>query len=200
MHIEKNFFDNVLNTVMDIKGKIKDNESARLDLVDICRRPSLHLRPLPNGKFEKPKASFTLSREYKQDLCAWVEGLKMSGGYASNLARCVDKTKLKLHGLKSHDCHVFMQRLLPIAFSALPQNVWKPLTELSQFFRDLCCTELREENLLQLEKNIPITLCKLEHIFSLSFFDSMKHLPLHLPYEALMCGPVQYRWMYPFER
>ena len=115
---------------MDIKEKNKDNESARMDLIENCRRPSLHLRQLPNGKFEKPKASFTLSRDQRHDLCVWIEGLMMPDGYASNLARCVDKTKLKLHGLKSHDCHVFMQRLLPIAFSALPQNVWKPLTEL----------------------------------------------------------------------
>ncbi|KAH0695483.1 hypothetical protein KY285_022580 [Solanum tuberosum] len=28
----------------------------------------------------------------------------------------------------------------------------------------------------------------------------MEHLPVHLPYEARIAGPVQYRWMYPFER
>ncbi|WJX29277.1 hypothetical protein P8452_17935 [Trifolium repens] len=28
----------------------------------------------------------------------------------------------------------------------------------------------------------------------------MEHLPIHLPYEARVGGPVQYRWMYPFER
>jgi len=28
----------------------------------------------------------------------------------------------------------------------------------------------------------------------------MEHLPIHLPYEAELGGPVQYRWMYPFER
>ncbi|KAH0717853.1 hypothetical protein KY285_013884 [Solanum tuberosum] len=28
----------------------------------------------------------------------------------------------------------------------------------------------------------------------------MEHLPIHLPYEARIAGPVQYRWMYPFER
>jgi len=42
--------------------------------------------------------------------------------------------------------------------------------------------------------------CKLERIFPLGFFDSMEHLPIHLPYEAWLGGPVQYRWMYPFER
>ncbi|WOH00079.1 hypothetical protein DCAR_0519435 [Daucus carota subsp. sativus] len=28
----------------------------------------------------------------------------------------------------------------------------------------------------------------------------MEHLLVHLPYEARIAGPVQYRWMYPFER
>ncbi|PNX91366.1 hypothetical protein L195_g047496, partial [Trifolium pratense] len=28
----------------------------------------------------------------------------------------------------------------------------------------------------------------------------MEHLVVHLPYEAKVGGPVQYRWMYPFER
>jgi len=28
----------------------------------------------------------------------------------------------------------------------------------------------------------------------------MEHLPIHLPYEEKVDGPVQYRWMYPFER
>src|SRR5436190_12204162 len=28
----------------------------------------------------------------------------------------------------------------------------------------------------------------------------MEHLPVHLAYEARIYGPVQYRWMYPFER
>jgi hypothetical protein len=37
-------------------------------------------------------------------------------------------------------------------------------------------------------------------IFPPSFFDSMEHLPVHLPFEVKVGGPVQYRWMYPFER
>ncbi|GAA0142889.1 hypothetical protein LIER_03690 [Lithospermum erythrorhizon] len=36
-------------------------------------------------------------------------------------------------------------------------------------------------------------------IFPHATFDVIEHLPVHLPYEALMGGPVHYRWMYPFE-
>nr|GMC60642.1 uncharacterized protein LOC109168299 [Ipomoea batatas] len=37
--------------------------------------------------------------------------LKFPDGYASNMSRCVDMKKLKLFRMKSHDCHVFMQRV-----------------------------------------------------------------------------------------
>jgi hypothetical protein len=32
------------------------------------------------------------------------------------------------------------------------------------------------------------------------FFNPMQHLLAHLPYEAKVGGPVQYRWMYHIER
>jgi len=43
MHIEKSFFDNVLSTVMDVKGKTKDDAKACLDLESLCNRKELHL-------------------------------------------------------------------------------------------------------------------------------------------------------------
>jgi len=39
----------------------------------------------------------------------------------------------------------------------------------------------------------------LETIFPPSFFNVMEHLLVHLAEEAELGGPVQYRWMYPFE-
>ncbi|XP_021719113.1 uncharacterized protein LOC110686833 [Chenopodium quinoa] len=102
--------------------------------------------------------------------------------------------------MKSH-CHVFMERLLPVAMrELLPDNVWKAVTEISQFFRDLCSYTIKVDDVTRLEKNIPEILCKLEKIFPPAFFNSMEHLPVHLPHEVKVGGPVQYRWMYPFER
>ncbi|KAG8369017.1 hypothetical protein BUALT_Bualt15G0106500 [Buddleja alternifolia] len=64
-----------------------------------------------------------------------------------------------MHGMKSHDCHVFMERLIPLAFrDLLPESVWNGLTELSQFFRALCSTVLSESDMKTLEENIVITL------------------------------------------
>ncbi|WMV24179.1 hypothetical protein MTR67_017564 [Solanum verrucosum] len=56
----------------------------------------------------------------------------MPDGYASNLGKRVDIKRGILHGMKSHDCHVFMEQLLPIAFCGLPENIWKPMTEIIQ--------------------------------------------------------------------
>ena len=50
--------------------------------------------------------------------------VKFPDGYASDLANCVDLENNKFSGMKSHDCHVFMERLLPFIFSELlDQNV-----------------------------------------------------------------------------
>ncbi|XP_021757024.1 uncharacterized protein LOC110722094 [Chenopodium quinoa] len=201
MHIEKNFFDQLIHTVMDVKKHTSDTVASRNDIAKYCKRPQLHVTEDARGKDTLPKAPFSLDKAQKKVLCEWVRNLKFPDGYASNLSRCVDLQSCKLHGLKSHDCHVFMERLLPVALKELlPVHVWKAITEISLFFRDLCCSTIKLSDMEILEHNIAKILCKLEKIFPPAFFNSMEHLPVHLPYEARLCGPVQYRWMYPFER
>ncbi|XP_059315491.1 uncharacterized protein LOC132066130 [Lycium ferocissimum] len=123
MHIEKNYFDNLFNTVMDVKGKTKDNPKARLDLKEYCRRPELNLQELANNKVFKPKASFSFTLEEKRQICQWIKNLRMPEGYASNFDKRADMNEGKLIGMKSHDCHVFMETLIPIAFSRLRKNM-----------------------------------------------------------------------------
>jgi hypothetical protein len=52
----------------------------------------------------------------------------------------------------------------------------------------------------KLEKRIPMLLCKMEKKFPPRFFNPMQHLLIHLPYEAKVGGPIQYKWMYHIER
>jgi hypothetical protein len=74
--------------------------------------------------------------------------------------------------MKNHDCHVFMQTLIPLAFrDLLPKGTWDALTEISHFFRDICSSKLNVDHIERLETNIIETLCKLEMIFPPSFFD-----------------------------
>ncbi|KAJ8761260.1 hypothetical protein K2173_001316 [Erythroxylum novogranatense] len=194
MHIEKNMFDNLFNTIMNIEGRTKDNAKSRADLQLLYRRHELH-KDVRTGKY--PKACYTVGKQQKERLCEWLKGLKFPDGYVSNMSRCVDMRKYKLFGMKSHDCHVFMQRLIPIAFrELLPSKVWEPLTELSLFFKSLTSSEINFHELQKLENKILVILRKLEGIFPPSLFDCMEHLPVHLPHEAKLVGPVQYRWMY----
>ena len=198
MHIVKNCFDNVFNTVMDVKGKTKDTLTARYDIQAICKRNELALNP---GDTKRSKATYYLNKQEQRIVYEWIRGLKFPDGHVSNLSRCVDVNESKLINIKSHDCHVFMLRLLPVAFrEMLPESIWNALVEFSIFFKELCTTKLSVSKMMELEENIALILCKLERIFPPSFFNAMEHLPIHLPYEARVCGPVQYRWMYPFER
>ncbi|KAK6789238.1 hypothetical protein RDI58_013037 [Solanum bulbocastanum] len=108
----------------------------------------------------------------------------MPEGYASNLGKQIDMNEGKLIGMKSHDCHVFMTTLIPIAFRHLPVRTWKPITEISLFFKDLCSGKFLESSLDRMEENIPVITTKLEKIFPCGFFDVMEHLPIHLVQEA----------------
>ena len=108
---------------------------------------------------------------------------------------------MKIFGLKSHDYHIFIQCALPVAFRGfLPDDIWTCLAELSYFYRQLCAKQISKDYILALEQNIAVLICKLEKIFPPGFFNPMQHLVIHLAHEALLGGPIQYRWMYPFER
>jgi hypothetical protein len=61
MHIEKNVFENIFNTVMDVKGKTKDNIKARLDVALFCNRKNMEL-VCDRSRVAKPRASFVLEK------------------------------------------------------------------------------------------------------------------------------------------
>jgi hypothetical protein len=123
-----------------------------------------------------------------------IKMLKFPDGYAANLSRGVNLQTMKVLGMKSHDFHIWIERILPaMTRGYLSELVWRILAELSYFFRQLCVKELSRDVCLELEKAAPMLLCKLEIIFLPGFFLSMQHLILHLPHEARLGGPVQHR-------
>ena len=50
MHIEKNEVDNIINTLLNLDGKTKDNLKARQDLKDMGIRSELHLKKVGNDQ------------------------------------------------------------------------------------------------------------------------------------------------------
>jgi len=121
MHVEKNVLDNVFNTVMGIKDKTKDNANARQDLKLICKRPRLELI-VENEKYKKPKATYALNLDQRNKVCEWIKQLKFLDGYSSNISCCINLDEGKVYGMKSHNCHVLMQRLVPLAFCDMLQD------------------------------------------------------------------------------
>ena len=65
MYIEKNIFDNIFYSIIDVKDKMKDNPKARADIKNICNRPLLELVEVSLENFLKV---YTLIREQLKDV------------------------------------------------------------------------------------------------------------------------------------
>jgi hypothetical protein len=123
MHIERNMFENIFNTVMDVKGKTKDNIKARLDAALFCNRKNMQL-DCDGSRVAKPRGSFVLEKNAQLLVYKWLNNLRFPDGRASNISRLVNMEECRLYGMKSHDCHVFMQTLIPLAFlDLLPKGI-----------------------------------------------------------------------------
>ncbi|XP_071719148.1 uncharacterized protein [Rutidosis leptorrhynchoides] len=183
-------------------GKTKDYLKGRRDLEEMGIRHELHLEPLSNGKVYLPPACFEKDKKEKEKFCNVLKEVKVPDGYAANISRCIQvKPTPKMLGLKSHDNHILMQQLLPVAIrNILPKHVRSVIMKLCRYYRQLCSKVLNPNDLFNMEKDIEKILYDLERIFPPSFFDVMIHLSVHLASEARLGGPVHYRWMYPIER
>jgi hypothetical protein len=123
MHIKKNVFENIFKTIMDVKGKKMDNIKARLDLALFCNRKNIKL-VVDGSQVAKPRASFVLEKNAQLLVYKWLKSLSFPDGHASNISRLVNIEECRLYGMKSHDCHVFMQTLIPLAFhDLLPKGI-----------------------------------------------------------------------------
>lgn len=201
MHIEKNVCDNILNTILDDPVKSKDNVRARRDCKDLIILRQLWLQEGDDDTVIIPPACFTMSKNEKDIFWGILKSLRVPDGYASNISRCIKLKQGKIQGLKSHDNHIIMQQFLPVGLrSVLSKHVVTPLMEISIFFSQLCSKKLKVLDLKKIEERIILALCQLEVIFPPSFFTIMIHLMVHLSQEAILGGPVQFRWMYPIER
>ena len=130
------------------------------------------LAPEDRGKRSYfPSACHALSKKEK----------KVPQGYSSNIKILVSMKDLKFIGLKSHDCHVLMQQLLPVTIRGiLPKNVRVTITRLCLLLNVICNKVLDFKKLDELEDEAEIILCQLEMYFPPSFFDIMVHLLVHL--------------------
>ncbi|XP_073351930.1 uncharacterized protein [Aegilops tauschii subsp. strangulata] len=204
MHTEKNVAESLFRTILNIPDKTKDNVNARVDQQNICDRPRLHMQP-PTGSQKswfKPDADFVLKKDHKMEAFKWLKHVvKFTDGYAPNISKGVNLSTGKVTGLKSHDYHVWIERIMPVMVRGyVPKRVWRVLAELRHFFHTLCAKEVCPEMIKEMHKNAPELICKLEKIFPPGFFTPMTHLILHLANEVLLGAPVQNHWQYGPER
>jgi len=200
MHVEKNVCDSFIGTLLNIQGMTKDGVNANLDLVEMKIQEDLAPREV-GRRTCLPLACYTMSKQEKKSFCLCLKRVKVPQGYSSNIQSLVSMQDLKLVGLKSHNCHILIQQLLPVAIRGiLPKNVRQIIMHLCAFFSSIWNKVIDPLKLDELQVEIVIILCQLEMFFPPSFFDIMVYLLLHLVREIKFCGPVYLRWMYPIER
>ncbi|KAI5333562.1 hypothetical protein L3X38_023694 [Prunus dulcis] len=88
MHVEKNVFDTLVGTIIDIKGKTKDTIKARLDLERMGIRRGLWMNR-DSDKARRDFAFFSMKPNDKKEFLKFVLSVKFPDGYASNIACCL---------------------------------------------------------------------------------------------------------------
>ena len=117
-----------------------------------------------------PMAKRVLFRDF-------LRGVMFPTGFASNIVNCISTYISKIQGLKTHDCHILLQRLLAIGVKDLVKpHIFKVFAQLGKFFREICSKTLDRREIPRMKTEIVVILCKLELIYPPAFFDVMVHL------------------------
>ena len=139
MHVEKNVCESILGTLLKIKGKTKDGYKARLDMQVI--RPDSKIEPEKRGddKWWLKLAMYNFTKQETIKVLEFLQSLKTpSSSQCANIGNLADMQNKKLTGMKSHDCHIMLTQVLPIAIrNALPKDVRNTLIHLCDFFNKI---------------------------------------------------------------
>ena len=138
-----------------------------------------------------PPACFTLSQEEIEQFFTCLVGVKVPYGYAGKISRYLDSAKQKFSGMKSHDCHVLMAQILPVAIRGIMDaHVREMLFGLCKFFDIISRKSVGVRQLRRLQEEIVVILCELEMYFPPAFFDVMVHLLVHIVEDIIQLGPT----------
>jgi hypothetical protein len=195
IHYEMNLAKNFLKTISGIKDTVK----VRRDMQrrNIRRHLWLTAHNKRGGKLMKPQASYVLIPAEFEQFVETIESLKMPTGYSSSLGKHIRGKKFG--SLKSHDYHVLMQQIMPLALQGLLiLDARMVVMRMCKIFRRICIKVYNPAEFESLQVDVAESMVLLEMEFPLSFFDIMTHLPYQQ--ELDLCGSVSTRWMYPIER
>ncbi|KAK1663795.1 hypothetical protein QYE76_051954 [Lolium multiflorum] len=136
-----------------------------------------------------------------EEIDTLLKGVKVPFGYSGIISRYMDPKKRNFSGMKSHDCHVMMTQILPVAIRGImDDHVRATLTGLCNFFDVITRKSISVKKLARLQEEIVVILCELEMYFPPAFFDVMVHLLVHIMDDIISLGPAFLHNMMPFER
>jgi hypothetical protein len=85
MHIKKNVCENIINTLLDIAGKSKDNRKAHLNLQALGITSDLHPIELEANQFYLHLTPYSVSPTKKKLFCQVLKGVKFPYGHAADI-------------------------------------------------------------------------------------------------------------------
>jgi len=74
---------------MHVKGKIKDNIKAIMDIALFCHCKNIKLVYV-GSRVVKPKANFALVKNAQLHVYQWLKSLRFPDGHASNISRLMN--------------------------------------------------------------------------------------------------------------
>jgi hypothetical protein len=137
MHITKNVCESLLGTLLNMPDRTKDGPKARQDLKVLGIREELQIPPAQEGQSEEeadggqkrkrikqpdyycPPSCFTFSPAEVDQFFNCLLGVRVPFGYSGLISRYMDPKKRNFSGMKSHDCHVMMTQILPVAIRGI---------------------------------------------------------------------------------
>ncbi|GJV48524.1 hypothetical protein Tco_1438736, partial [Tanacetum coccineum] len=118
-------------------------------------RSGLWLCQTKNRKCLKPQATYSFTPENQKTFCQYIKRVKLPDGFGSCFQHKVTDNDTNITGLKSHDCHIMMQRLLPYGLqNYLPDKIAKPIIKLCSLFKQICSATLMEDDMLKAQINV----------------------------------------------
>jgi hypothetical protein len=169
MHCEMNLAKNFLKTMT---GK-KDTVKVRRDLQrkGIWKHLWLIANPMKAGKMYKSTAPYVLLDKDFRDFAQTLEALKTLSGYSSAFAKHIRMKKFG--GLKSHDYHVLMQQLLPLALrNLLAPGPRMAVMRMYKVFRRICAKVYNPTDFTSLQLDVAKSMALLEMEFPRHFLIS----------------------------